>query len=178
MTNHAVSLLDHLQRARELLRDLNRSRLTSDLTQVAAGVEHELSAAEQVLRDLAGDALGNMDGKVRGDAPETGRQAARRVVLRTGTQRSAVLIALGAAHDGLTDFEVQAELGLAPSSERPRRGELVDAGLVEVAYSVDTHEPWTRVHNGNDWRVWQITPSGRLALDTIGTGEQMTFVLD
>lgn len=176
MPNPALTLLQHIQQARELLRDLNRSRVPGDINQVAAGLQHELEGAEQVLRDLAGDALGDMEGKVRNDAPETSRRAARRVVLRTGTQRSGVLSALENL-GSMTDYQLQQALDLQPSSERPRRGELVDAGLVQVAYDVKG-SPQTREHNGSEWRVWEITPAGRLAVATIGAGQQMTFNLD
>jgi hypothetical protein len=176
MPNPALTLLRHIEQARELLRDLNRSRLPSDVAQVSAGLQYELGAAEEVLRDLAGDAIADLPGKVRNDAPETSRRAARRVVLRTGTQRSAVLSALSGG--GMTGYELQKALGLQPSSERPRRGELVDAGLVQVALDQDTMAVMLRKHNGSEWRVWEITAAGLLAMITIGAGQQMTFELD
>jgi hypothetical protein len=41
-----------------------------------------------------------------------------------------VLALLEATPDGLTDEEMQARLGMNPSTQRPRRGELADAGLI------------------------------------------------
>jgi hypothetical protein len=35
-----------------------------------------------------------------------------------------------------------------------------------------------RKHNGSEWRVWEITAAGLLAMITIGAGQQMTFELD
>jgi hypothetical protein len=177
MPNPALTLLQHIEQARALLRDLNRSCLPTDIAQVSAGLQHELGAAEGVLRDLAGDAIANLPGKVRNDAPETSRTAARRIVLRTGTQRSEILAFLSNVAVA-TDWEIQRALGIQPSSERPRRGELVDAGLVQVALNQDTMAVMLREHNGSGWRVWEITPAGRLAVDTIGAGQQMTFELD
>ena len=176
MHSPAVSLLDHIQKANELLRDLNRSRLGTDITQMTAGVAHELACAESVLRDLAGDALADMEGKVRNDAPETSRRAARRVVLRTGTQRSAILEHLG-RFGAATDLAIQSDLEIQPSSERPRRGELVDAGLVEAVLE-ETGARATVRYGDSEWGLWQLTPAGRLALNTIGAGQQMTFDLD
>lgn len=175
MPSPAVALLAHIQQARELLRDLTRSRLPSDIGQVAAGLQHELGGAEQVLRDLAGDALADTEGKVRRDAPETSRRAARRVVLRTGTQRSAILAYLG-EYDAATDQLIQTALEIQPSSERPRRGELVDAGLVEAVLNDDGSRATVR-HGDSEWGLWSLTPAGRLALATIGAGQQMTFDL-
>ena len=37
----------------------------------------------------------------------------------------------GTGEGGATDHEIQAGLGMNPSTQRPRRGELVKAGLVE-----------------------------------------------
>ncbi len=50
---------------------------------------------------------------------------------RSGTQRARVLAAISKAEaDGLTDEEIGARLGLSLNSVRPRRLELVQAGLV------------------------------------------------
>ncbi len=66
-----------------------------------------------------------------GDAAETQRQAAIAAYPATGTWRLRVLKAVVAAGEhGRTDEELQAELGLNPSTQRPRRVELVEGGLV------------------------------------------------
>lgn len=63
--------------------------------------------------------------------PETSRQAAERVMPRTGTQRRRVLAALQGFPDGMTDEELQTRLGLRLQSEIPRRFELVRDGWVK-----------------------------------------------
>lgn len=147
-------------RARTLVADLDRSDTTADRHQVAAGVRHELDTILQVLHSatqtLATAAAGNRSGKVRADASDTSRQAGE-ALLRAGTYRHAVLKALGDAREGLTDFEIQQVLEMSPSTERPRRGELVDAELVQESGA-------TRKHHGRNWNVWKITDRGRQAL--------------
>lgn len=44
--------------------------------------------------------------------------------------RRRVYEAIASAPDGLTDEEIQLHLRMNPSTERPRRGELADAGLI------------------------------------------------
>lgn len=61
---------------------------------------------------------------------DTSRAAAIANYPRTGTQRGRVLAAIAASEDGLTDEEITARTGIASSSERPRRVELVQAELV------------------------------------------------
>jgi hypothetical protein len=153
-------------RARTLVADLDRSDTQADRHQVAAGVRHELDTILRVLHDaaqsLADDAAGNRAGKVRSDARETSRQAAA-LLLNPGSARVRILEALLAHRTGgggLTDLELQEALKLDPSTERPRRGELVDAGLVQEARI-------TRVHNGRKWTVWRITERGQQALITL-----------
>jgi hypothetical protein len=63
-------------------------------------------------------------GKVRRDHPSTSRAAARS--LRSGSARARVFEAICAAPNGLTDEEIQARLGMNPSTQRPRRVELVE----------------------------------------------------
>jgi hypothetical protein len=41
-----------------------------------------------------------------------------------------VLELMTANPEGLTDEEMQTRLGMNPSTQRPRRGELADAGLI------------------------------------------------
>lgn len=62
---------------------------------------------------------------------ETSKEAARAAEAVSPTQRQLVhsLIAL-AGERGLTDEEIQTASDLNPSTERPRRVELVEAGLV------------------------------------------------
>lgn len=64
--------------------------------------------------------------------PDTSRAAALAVMPRTGTQRRRVFdYIVGCAGFGATDLELQNNLSLGGNSERPRRIELVEAGLIE-----------------------------------------------
>ena len=70
-------------------------------------------------------------GLVRADHPDTSYAAAALVAPRSGTQRRAVLDYIaGKGDDGATDLEIQEELDMPGSTERPRRVELVDAELI------------------------------------------------
>ena len=74
----------------------------------------------------------NMIGKVGRTHPDTSKQAAQRIEPASGTQRQHVLTAVTATYPGgMTDEELQGELEMNPSSQRPRRGELVEQGWVE-----------------------------------------------
>ena len=62
---------------------------------------------------------------------ETSRQAAEQAEKPAGRQRVLVLRALhDAGSEGLTDEQIQERTGLSPNSARPRRVELVQAGMV------------------------------------------------
>lgn len=158
-------------RARTLTADLERSNRPEDRHQVAAGVRHELDTilrlAHEALQSLAEAADINRPGKVRADAPGTSRAAARGIELRTGTHRWAILEFLWLATDGqggtialgggCTDLEIQQALNLNPSTERPRRGELVDAGLV-VGVGTRKHPDGFGGHS--EWTIWGLTQAG------------------
>jgi hypothetical protein len=60
----------------------------------------------------------------------TSRAAATAIVPIAAKQRQAVLDALRASWDGLTDEQIGEAVGIGGSSSRPRRIELVKAGLV------------------------------------------------
>lgn len=166
MTLHAAH--QAAVRARGLLSDLERSNHPADRAQVAAGVGHELDTVIGVLRGelerLSAAAAGNRPGKVRKDASEPSRTAARAVTLQSGTARYQILYMLWLAQSvhsgddrgGYTDLDLQNRLNLNPSTERPRRGELVDAGLVESI--------GVQGQAGSDWTVWGITQAGADAI--------------
>lgn len=150
-----------LLRARNLVRDLDRVDAPHDRRQVADGVRHELDAALLWLQGeqerLRAAAAGDRPGKVRRDAPATSWRAGAAIEVKSGTKRHAVLQLLLRSPQGATDWELQQGLNMAPSTERPRRGELVDAGLVALTGR-------TREHQGSLWNVWEITDAGRAAL--------------
>ena len=147
-------------RARTLTIDLERTNRPEDRHQVAAGVRYELDTILRLVHDelerLERAATSDQAGKVRRDAPATSRAAAQAITLQTGTARWRILERLVIAHDsgwgGLTDWELQQQLRLNPSTERPRRGELVDAGLVE------SHGE--RQHGDSHWAIWKLTQAG------------------
>ena len=76
------------------------------------------------------DLLRPEPGKARRDGSATSKAAALSVAPRTGTQRRRVLDAI-AASGGLTDEEIQARLAMNPSTQRPRRVELVEGGWIK-----------------------------------------------
>ena len=102
----------------------------------------------------------NRPGKAQrdGDAAETQRLAALRVMPHTGTARRRVLDAiLVATRDGMTDEELQDVLAMNPSTQRPRRVELVEGGWIEDS---GRRRP---TRSGMDAVVWQATEKGLFA---------------
>jgi hypothetical protein len=99
------------------------------------------------------DEPGTLTGR---DHPQTSYAAARRALGRTGNYRRLVLHALIDAD--MTDEELQTYLRISPNTQRPRRVELVDAGLVQPA---GTHR---RTVTGSWAVVWTATELGRRAL--------------
>ena len=74
----------------------------------------------------------NRPGKVRRDAPATSSAAALAAEPVSGRTRQRVYACIRAAGaQGRTDQEIQTLLGMGESTERPRRGELVDSVHVE-----------------------------------------------
>ena len=73
--------------------------------------------------------------KLRSTAPATSVAAAERLMGRTGTKRREVYELIrdwpwAGPGPGMTDEEIAATLNMNPSTVRPRRLELVEAGLV------------------------------------------------
>lgn len=171
MSQHGLedALADALkcaERARDLARDLDRVRGPADLRQVAAGVRQEIDCIIRTVSDAQDErrkaATGNYEGKLRMDASATSRAAARAITVKSGSQRALVLLALYHGGD-LTDFEIQGRLVLAASSERPRRGELVDMGFVRpVIHGPGAFQGMglTKTHNGSEWQLWTLTSEG------------------
>jgi len=125
----------------------------------AAGVRHELDAILRLLHveltALESAATVDHPGKVRNDAPATSRAAAQAITLKTGSVRWSILEMLWMTANtsgGCTDYEIQKHLALNPSTERPRRGELADAGLIQPLE--------TREHMGSAWTIWGLTQAG------------------
>ncbi len=85
----------------------------------------------------------------------TSRAAADHIAPRAGSLRAKLLLAIvGRGHLGYTDEEAQLRIPMKGSTQRPRRGELEEAGLIE--------ERGTRpVRSGLDATVWVATDEGR-----------------
>ena len=86
----------------------------------------------------------------------TSKDAALAAMPRTGTQRHRVLIAL--CRRSSLDEELQDSLGMNPSTERPRRVELVEGGWVQDSGLR------RQTRSGQSAVVWELTPRGRAQL--------------
>lgn len=148
--------LGALRRAQEVLRDLDHSRQEADLVQAMHAARHEVDTA-----------IGLLDqGNVRPD-----RARVMRVALVSGQQRHRILTAL--YHDGpMTDHELQQGLAISPGSERPRRGDLVRAGLIQAVLT-EEGLVCSREHDGSKWTLWEVTEDGRAAVQRIGVQQAL-----
>ena len=81
-------------------------------------------------------------------------EAAKRAAPRASGDRLRILRVLAAAGP-MTDEGLQTLLQMNPSTERPRRGELVDDGLVRDSGCMG------RTHSGCRAVLWEITEAGR-----------------
>jgi len=113
---------------------------------------------EQLYLEALSDPDANAVGKFRGDAGKTMIASAVAAYPATGTARRRVLDAIAQAGErGRTDEELQDELNMNPSTERPRRIELVEGGWIEdsgTTRQTDAHR---------DAVVWALTERGREA---------------
>lgn len=164
---HITEALGCAERALMLTRDLDKARDPGSLSQIASGLRRELDCVIQRLSDardaMVGAATEDHSGKVRNDALATSRAAAL-AVTRPGSKRAEVLLALYRFGD-LTDYEIQQKLQMDPNTERPRRGELVDAQLVTPV--VINGMAVTRMHRGRAWQAWQLTAAGEAAAEEL-----------
>jgi hypothetical protein len=183
MSDHAPSIttaLSALRRARAVLHDLDHSRQEADLIQVASAARHEVDTALASLEGYLASATENREGVLAARHHETSAEAARKVTLASGQQRHRILTAL--FHDGpLTDYELQTSLAIKPSSERPRRGELVNGGFVQAMLTeggkVETrrHGATSAEDTGTAWTLWGITEAGRAAIMRIGEQQALAI---
>lgn len=172
--------LSALRRAQGVLHDLDQTRQVADLLQVTNAARHEVDTALADLEAYLAAATANREGVLAAHPHETSAEAAHKVTLASGQQRHRILTAL--FHDGpLTDYELQTSLAIRPSSERPRRGELVNGGYVQAVLAEDG-KVQTRRHvmtgagalrsedggSGTAWTLWEITEAGRAAITRIG----------
>ncbi|TPV94878.1 MAG: helix-turn-helix transcriptional regulator [Myxococcales bacterium FL481] len=103
-----------------------------------------------------GSLFADTTGKARTSHPETSHAAARRAKPGSGSARMRVLRCI-AQTDGLTDQEIQQRLGMRESTQRPRRVELAEAGLIE------THGT-RKTESGRSAQVWRVTEHARVYL--------------
>lgn len=108
--------------------------------------------------DLLSDPDANRIGKFQGPGttwtPDTQRQAAVAAYPNTGTARRRVLDFI--AHSaGATDEQIQEGLRMNPSTQRPRRVELVEGGWIEDSGRT------RRTRSGTAAAVWVLTARGR-----------------
>lgn len=91
-----------------------------------------------------------------GTPAETQRQAAVAIYPTTGTKRRRVLDAFrSAGQAGATDDEIQVALDMDPSTQRPRRVELVEGGwLQDTGFRRNTR-------SGRSATVWCLTDAAR-----------------
>jgi hypothetical protein len=82
---------------------------------------------------------------------ETSRAAAESIKISADTLRAKVLDYLKSQPDGATDEQMQLALGMAGNTQRPRRKELLDMGLIR-----DTGK--TRAtKSGRQATIWETT---------------------
>lgn len=167
MTDHLAAAIGAADRLARLLQQLDQSARPSDFRQLREGVHievrlvrHHLRGLQEVQDTTVAAVTADTPGKVRADAPATSRAAA--MVVRSGSARAKVLARLH-THAPSTDLQLQNALAMPANTERPRRGELVDAGLV---YPTDR----TIVHGGREWTVWALTRRGELVAASLANG--------
>lgn len=114
-----------------------------------------MSGQESLFREERSDPLARPHAYVPSFARDTTAKAAIAVLPRSGSQRRRVFDLLVRHEAGMTDEEIQHYLLLGANSQRPRRKELCDAGLVT--------DSGRRVRNagGQECIVWILSDSGR-----------------
>lgn len=84
---------------------------------------------------------------------ETSREAAEEMRGSAKTDRERVLVVIQGASHGRTDEEIQRMLRMNPSTQRPRRIELVKAGQVRDSGRT------RKTKSGRKATVWEAVPS-------------------
>jgi hypothetical protein len=176
MSDPLREALSAVERGKAIVRSLTQSRRESDVNQCVGGLATEFTIIDAAVRQALGAALsaavGDRPGLVASDAPATSRATARGITVKTGTQRGRILLAIH-NHSGLTDYEIHDTTDIKPDTLRPRRVELVDAGLVLPV------SDRTRKHGGTDWTVWTCTPLGHeTARELIRLGIRGSVLID
>lgn len=106
----------------------------------------------KVARSVVAQMKGPM---ARNSDPITSHEAAEDAKKNAHTLRARCLAAIKATGTrGLTDFELADIVGAQQTSAGKRRGELVDAGLVEVARDADGAKVKRPAPSGSNALVW------------------------
>lgn len=116
--------------------------------------EREMPEQLDLLSDPDANTLGKFQAPGATWTPDTQRQAAVAAYPNTGTARRRVLDFI-ALHGGATDEEMQDGLNMNPSTQRPRRVELVEGGWVEDSGRT------RKTGSGSAACVWALTERGR-----------------
>jgi hypothetical protein len=178
ITDPVTLALKASERALILLRVLDREHDPAELHRAARGVRHEVETAQHLLLGLGTRVVAQREGKSVSGAPVTSQAAARAIRTRSGSQRHRVLRELANWRDGggLTDWQLQAALGLGANSERPRRLELVEAGYVRAAKREDGTPVTAREpRSGLACQSWEVTLAGLAALRQLEAGQTVLF---
>jgi hypothetical protein len=84
----------------------------------------------------------------------TSKAAAVEAQASAATQRGRVFRLLRESNGGLTDEEIQIQLRMNPSTERPRRIELVNSGMVQDSGATRA------TRSGRSAVIWTVRKSG------------------
>lgn len=103
-------------------------QLTRIKAHVRAGLEDDLTYDETTKRFSS--PLGCGAPYVRGSATSLEAAASLTPETMSALQRRVLEFIASRGEEGATDEECQSELGMNPSTQRPRRGELANAGLI------------------------------------------------
>jgi hypothetical protein len=89
---------------------------------------------------------------ITGPSLETSQRAAESIQPSADSLRGIVFAFLrGRGEEGATDEEIQTGLAMNPSTQRPRRGELLKAGLIEAT------ERTRKTRSGRNAIVWIVS---------------------
>jgi hypothetical protein len=105
------------------------------------------------------EAIDDLRNKSRRNDPETSRAAAQQALAGNAVRRRLALTLLAIRPH--TDHELAAATGILQTSIGVRRGELVKAGLAEVARDSIGRVQTRPSPSGCACRVWRVTEAGR-----------------
>jgi hypothetical protein len=187
MTDTMPAIEQAVRRGLRLCEVLDNEHTVTDVHRVLRSIRHELRTAHEALQKAGANVVAPRGGQHRGDAPATSRAAAAAIRTKSGGQRHALLKLL-AEVGPLADFEMQAQLNIGGSSQRPRRVELHQAGYVAPLTNeegdsdpdlVNGRDIVTRINpdSGLACELWRVTGLGRVALRQLDAGHMVQATL-